>query len=341
LIITKIISIFKVGRISMAPLTITVPILGLVFTENFSVIEIIYLGFIGLTAHLFGFLINDVVDYTIDRNVPYRQYSPLIQGLIGRNEVLFFCVFLIIISYALYVIFLGGSALGVFFITASILLSLVYNLWSKKGNFPRLLSEISLALSIGFLFLAGSVTRQAILPTIPVLFFISLSLGLLFLNGVASGLKDIKTDLANGAKSFVITTGSYVTNENRVIISKKLWLFCLFVKLLITSSFISLSFFVPLTPFLLILVFILDAYSALHVIMLLRSRTYQGIIKSSPLLNGYYAYFALLIFSIPFLPFYFEYLYLIVIFLLIFYPFHVAIKMWRKGFTLVNRLGSV
>src|SRR5690606_1323219 len=105
---------------------------------------------------------------------------------------------------SLYIFMLADSRAGLGFLWLSIGLSLVYNLGSKWGPMPRFVVELALALSVGALCLAGGLSVAATFSQAGLVFTGTLTLVLLLLNSVPSGLKDLKTDYEFQARSFVI-----------------------------------------------------------------------------------------------------------------------------------------
>jgi len=289
----KFTALGRLGRIGMAPLTISVPLLG-AFTvgEPLALHELLGLGGIGLCAHVFGFALNDIIDQPLDRIVPDRQQHPLVTGQMSRLEAWVFVLIQAPLALSIYKA-LGGANPGLAVLSLSIGLSVIYNLWSKRGRLPRLLPEVALALSIGLLCLAGAMLKIAHPPAPSLLYAITLTLVLLLLNSVASGLKDLKTDAAFGATSFALSAGCRILDEDEIDIAKRLWLYsaglqsailvCLLVLLKLFDSGWPAS----------VLVCGLGLYAALHLRMILTLRSFAAVRRSMPLLNGYYNYAAL------------------------------------------------
>lgn len=49
-------------------------------------IDLIALAGIGICAHFFGFVLNDLMDYSLDKESPYRQNSPLVSGEVTQLQ---------------------------------------------------------------------------------------------------------------------------------------------------------------------------------------------------------------------------------------------------------------
>ena len=105
------------------------------------------------------------------------------------------------------------------------LCSFIYNRCSKWGSIPRIIPEIALALSITLLCLTGTFVVSADLQAMHILFGAVIGVVLLFVNSIPSGIKDIDTDAIYGARSFVLSTGSYATDDGTLFLSRRLRLY--------------------------------------------------------------------------------------------------------------------
>ena len=199
----------------------------------------------------------------------------------------------------IYVGLLRGTAVGFWVLFISFALSIVYNIWSKTGHFLRIVAEISLAVSVGFLCLVGALSQHVSLTTQSVLFAFTLMLITLLVNSVPSGLKDIKADQESGAKSFVLSTGCFVIAGDRLYISAKLRIFALTLQLAIIVALVltAMQFAIPL--FIRFAMLLLLFVSALHLLKLLSLRSFYRLRHSGPLFSGFCNYFALFLVLFP------------------------------------------
>jgi 4-hydroxybenzoate polyprenyltransferase len=316
-----------VARPGMSPLTISVPILGALVTGT-DARAFLVLGVIGLCAHLFGFGLNDLIDLPVDRTVAARLRHPLVAGSVKRRDVLVFISIQIPCALILYLFVLRGSFAGVCSLLAAITLSVVYNLYSKRGNLFALAAEISLAASIGFLCLAGSLTGE--ISTDSALFALALALVLLLLNSVPSGLKDIKTDLQAGAYSFVASVGTCVEPDDRLHIPVVVKRYSAVLQIAITLLIIVLLARMQGEPLLIIFTLVLCLYSALHLRYLLSAKTFSKVRASLPLLNGYYNYLAVCLCLFPLMPNWMQAVYLLLIAGVLSIPLRLALRVYRS-----------
>lgn len=323
------------GRLGMSPLTISVPILGaLAAGQLLSGNQALGLGLVGLTAHLFGFGLNDLIDAPLDRTVATRSQHPLATGQLSRSVAWIFVLIQLPLCLSIYAV-LSASTAGFILLLLSAAGSVTYNLWSKWGRLPRLLPELALAASIALLCLAGGLLNGS-LPGAAVVYALALGLVLLLLNSVASGLKDLKTDAEFGARSFILATGSGMLDADKLYISPDLRRYSAGVQILILGSLMFLLSLYPLSLLNALVVLLLGSYAALHLRMLLAVRSFQALRGSLPLLNGYYNYGALVVLLIEALPTWLQVLAGLYVMLLLTTPLRLSITMWRKGYTILR-----
>lgn len=295
------------------------------------------LGSIGLCAHLFGFSLNDIVDYPIDRTVPYRKSHPLVTKRISMKEAWIFAVMQLPIAMGIYIITLNVSGMGAFLMLLSIVTSVIYNLWSKRGKIPRFFAELSLAFSIGFLCYFGAVTQSTIVSFQSVLFSLTLATLLLLLNSVPSGLKDLKTDESFNVESFVIASGCrMVGDDGGVFIPKKIWRFAFSLQFIVILCFVTLGSLYHPTRFVIILTSTLLLFSTLHLRLILSTSSFKALQRSSPILNGFYNYLALCAFVFPWMPTIMKLVYVVLTAVVLLLPLRLAYHMLRHRYFLIR-----
>ena len=330
--ITRLMALAHLGRMSMAPLTVSVPILGaLTLGQALALRDLFGLGALGLCAHLFGFAINDLIDQPLDRTVPALQQHPLVTGRLGQREAWAFALGQVPLALGLY-FWLGGAGAGLAVLGVSMGLSVIYNLWSKRGRVPRLLPEMALALSVGLLCLSGAMLKTAQIPSRSLLYALTLSLVLLLLNSVSSGLKDLKTDAAFGATSFVLSTGSRMVDADGIYIAKALWLYGAGLQSAILAGLLCLLKLFGSGAPVVILAGILCLYAALHLRLVLSLRSFAAVRGSLPLLNGYYNYAALALVIAAHMPLGLQVLYGLLILSLLSIPWRLSWRIWRRRY---------
>ncbi len=324
------------SRPAMLPLSVSVPIAGaLTLFHPLSFSEFIGLGFVGVFAHFFGFTLNDIIDFRLDSTVPTRRRSPLVAGKVSQLQAWIFAVLQIPLAFLTYAVLLNGTVAGTVVLAVSIGVSMVYNLWSKWGRLPRLLPEIALAVSIGLLCLSGTLLKSDIVLPRTLAFCGSVSLVLLLVNSVPSGLKDLQTDAAFGARSFVMSTSSYVDDSGRLVVSRALTVYSFALQSLIAVSVLLLiALFQPgwLIVFLAVLLIL---YASLHLRQILTARTPAELRRAVPFLGGFYNYFAVSLFVFAGLPAIIQVIYALLLLRFISRPWRIAFGQWRNRYHVV------
>ena len=307
-----LLDLFLVSRAAMAPFTMTVPVLGVLSLGTpVSHQELFWLMGLGLTAHLFGFTLNDIIDYRLDCRVPTRGYSPLVKQRITLKTAWYFALLQIPLALLVYYVGLKGSLTGMSVLMLGWGLSVVYNLWSKWGQVPRFLAELALALSIGLLSLAGALCRRPNPPLGTFAFTSTLTLVTLLLNSVPNGLKNLKTDFAYDARSFVMEQGCRMVNHDCIFVSGKLRIYSLSLQTLIVLCLIGLTLLFAPHWITILLISWLTAFSYTELYLLLNQQSFLALRRQKPFLFSYANYFALSLFLFARLPLYLQIAYLL------------------------------
>ena len=322
------------GRPQLLPVSMSVPFVGaLIQGKTLSGLGILSLLLIGACAHLAGFILNDLKDLHLDRQVASRQNSPLIRGEISTKTATLFALLQFPLAIFIYIVLLQGIFYGLFTLLASILCSLIYNQWSKWGNIPRILPEVALALSIALLCLTGAFAVSSAIQQTQVLFCGILGFVLLFVNSVPSGIKDIATDAEFGANSFVLSTRSYVRDDGILILTRKLRLYTIALQVIITSGTIVLMVVYPVDSWIKVIMLLLMGYAWLHVRQMLMTKTLTEFRRNIPFLGGFYNYFAILFIVWAELPFLLKIVYVLAFLLTLSPPLIRAYTLWRGRYT--------
>lgn len=208
----KIREYLKLARSFNAVLTGISPVMGALAMQQYDLTMLLLLFLIGFLGHTYGFVLNDIVDYKIDKSSKEIKDRPLLSGTISlKNAKLFaylsllFC--LVIASFLAYVtqiyiplvlLVISGS-----FIT-------LYNLISKKYPF----TDVFVSLGIFFLILYGAYTVEGTFSSLTGwVWFICLlgSIQTFFMQVVAGGMKDVENDYKKGAHTLAIKMGVRIT----------------------------------------------------------------------------------------------------------------------------------
>jgi len=318
------------SRIGMLPLSLSVPIIGaLSLHQTLSLVDFIALAGIGISAHFFGFVLNDLMDYQLDKASPYRQKSPLITGEVKLWQAWIFVLIQVPIAVLLYIVVLEGHAVGLLILGISVGLSVIYNLFSKWRWLPRIFAEVALALSVTLLGLSGALAYQQILPADALLYCGTLGLVLLLVNSVPSGLKDIQYDSEFGARSFVIATGTSVAPDGTLTLSPLLKWYMVGLQIIIGCLTILLGFVYQLGILAWLVMLLLQVYASLHTLRLLNLRHVSEFKEVFLFLGGFYNYLALVIHIWGYLPLLIQIVLTLIILHLLSIPFRRAWSVYR------------
>lgn len=287
----------------MLPLSLSVPIVGVLSLRmTIAWSDFLALAGIGTCAHFFGFILNDLMDLHLDRNHPFRQRSPLVRGEVKTWQAWLFALAQIPLAYLLYRVILSAGWDGFLWLIASVTLSIIYNLFSKWRWLPRILAELSLAGSITCLALAGAWVFATLPPPDTWLFCLSLGVVLLLVNSVPSGLKDIQFDKLFGARSFVLSTGSTVSQEGDLILNDFLRRYAFIIQALIIFLLIALALIYTIHLPAVLLLIVLQWYANLQLWQILHLTHVDQFQQRMLFLGGYYNYLSLLVIVWAYLP---------------------------------------
>jgi 4-hydroxybenzoate polyprenyltransferase len=328
----------QLSRIYLAPFTVSIPILGaLTVNPHLTIGNLFALGMVGLSAHIFGFSLNDAIDYSLDKATTSRQSRPLITGRISLLSAWLFGLIQVPVALFTYYVILHGSLGGTVLLGVSVILSIAYNSFSKRGPFPRIMPELSLALSVGTLCLCGAMTQSLSLPLRSCVFILALSLILMLTNSVPNHLKDIKTDSDSGFDSFVLAAGSRIIGNDEVKTSNFLWIYSIVLQVMIVTCMLALIALTRIHLIIGILVIFFVLYSSLHLRMLLSLKSFKQIRQSLPLLSGIYSYTALSLFVSGTFYGLLAVVYWLWVLMLVLFPALLAWQIWRTPYRAIDQ----
>jgi len=201
----------EITRLFNMGLTAVAPVLGALSMWTPGVLEIwklFVLFFIGCLAHVYGFVINDVIDIRLDKLSKDLYTRPLVRGSISRKRAAIFAISCMIGSFLLSIIFFSDFFryfVLICILLVAYLLATVYNIASKK--YPGM--DLVLASGIFFLILFGAWTVGA--PSL-LSYVVALigSIQVLFMNMINGAIKDIDHDSQGSANTLAIRLGANV-----------------------------------------------------------------------------------------------------------------------------------
>ena len=192
-------------------LTAVAPVLGALSMWNIgtlSLLKLFILFLIGVLAHIYGFVINDVIDIKVDKLSKELSARPLVRGSITRGRAAVFAISCMVVSFILSFVFF--SDLLSFLLLFGILLvayffATIYDVASKR--YPGM--DVFVTGAIFFLILFGASTIGT--PTL--LAYIVALIGciqVLFMNMINGAIKDIDHDKQGSANTIAIRLGANV-----------------------------------------------------------------------------------------------------------------------------------
>lgn len=207
----------KLARSFNAVLTGISPVMGAIAMGQFNIFLLFLLFIVGFLGHTYGFVLNDILDYKIDKSSREISDRPLISGTISiRNAWLFaFASMLIAFIIAIGLSISTSNYFPIFLLMLSAFFITLYDMISKK--FPFM--DVLVAIGIFFLILFGAFFGDPIVKSIfqiTSLAWIVCILGaiqVLFMQIVAGGLKDIENDFKKGAKTGAIKLGVRIIDD--------------------------------------------------------------------------------------------------------------------------------
>jgi 4-hydroxybenzoate polyprenyltransferase len=203
----------KLSRSFNAVLTGVSPVMGAIAMEEYNIITLFFLFLIGFFGHTYGFVLNDIIDYNIDKTSKEICDRPLVSGTISIKKAWIYAIFSMIMSFiiAFYLAFITKIYYPIFILALSAIFVTIYDLISKKISGM----DIILTISIFFLILYGASTVVNDIFNVTKLALIVCILGsiqVLFMNAIAAGMKDIENDYKRGARTLAIKMGVRIIN---------------------------------------------------------------------------------------------------------------------------------
>ena len=208
----------ELTRLFNMGLTAVAPVLGALSMWDVGSLELwrlCVLFLIGSMSHIYGFVINDVIDIRLDKLSKDLSARPLVRGSITRRAAVIFAVSCMIGSFLLSLVFFSDMfrylvLAGILFI--AYFLATVYNIASKK--YPGM--DLVLASAIFFFILFGAWTIGT--PT-TLAYIVALIGGIqvLFMNMINGAIKDIDHDKQGSANTVAIRLGARVQAGTMVL----------------------------------------------------------------------------------------------------------------------------
>lgn len=195
-IINKTCEYLRLFRLHTGAATASAPLIGGLIMGQRDISALVVLFFIGIFYHIFGFVLNEYVDINVDKKSTDLKEKPLVSGSITKNQALSIVIISIFCCY-LFVFIFFRSIYTFSFLSLSIILGMLYDLYGKK----ILGMDFVLAGGFFFLCLTGSSTISTNFNNLIYLFCLLYFFQIVYNNAVEGGLKDVDHDSLAGAKT--------------------------------------------------------------------------------------------------------------------------------------------
>jgi len=206
----------KLSRSFNAGLTGVAPVMGAVSMGEERLFVLILLFLVGFFGHVYGFVLNDIIDLKIDKKAQELTDRPLVSGTITLRAAWLFTASSLVISLILgvllamrYYSFLPALPL----LLLSALSITIYDIISKK--WPAM--DIFVGAGVLLLIIYGAISVDAKLTDLAWIVVALGTLQVFFMQFIAGGLKDAENDSRMQAKTLAVALGVRV-EQGRVSI---------------------------------------------------------------------------------------------------------------------------
>ena len=187
----RFVEILSFTRIHTASLTVSVVVIAALLS-SYSITYVALFAVFALLFHMFGFSINNIMDYRYDLTDPYKRHFPSISGSINMGHAMVASMIGTVLSYIYGAWLVGFAILPVIFLSVALIAGIVYNFINKVSAFGPFLISLSFASLIPYVMLSLHGTQNIIV------FYAAFAfLTLYYQIGVSGYLKDIEVDQYN------------------------------------------------------------------------------------------------------------------------------------------------
>lgn len=208
----------RLVRLHLAFFTVTWMLLGAASVpRGMSAIELGALLGVALCFHVFAYVLNDVLDLSIDRTQSARQQDLLVRGVVGRRLALALALVQPLLTLPL-VAFLHGGVPAYGAILGGFLLMGAYNVWGKRCLLPPLTDAVQ-GLAWGSLVVFGALALGARPGALTWTVTAYAAVFTIFINGIHGSFRDLANDHAHGARTTALFFGARPApgGEGRVV----------------------------------------------------------------------------------------------------------------------------
>jgi 4-hydroxybenzoate polyprenyltransferase len=188
---------------------------------------------VGIAFHIYGYVLNDVIDLPVDRSEPRRVDFPLVRGTLSPAAALLIALLQVPLALLL-TWWNGGTPPAYAALLASIVCLGIYNLWGKQAFFPPL-TDLVQGLGWSGLGLYGAYIAAGHLSAASMVLFTYIVVMILLANGVHGSVRDLDNDFRLGVRSTAILLGARPGLDQAVKLSPALRRYALLLNLLLVG----------------------------------------------------------------------------------------------------------
>ena len=204
----------KLMRPFSGTLTSLMAVMGALAEKQLDFPTLFLLFILGFFSHAYGFVLNDIVDYDIDKTSKEIKNRPLISGTISIKQAWVFTISSLIIAYLItfYFALKTNMYFPIVIYTVFVILATIYDLYSKK--FPGM--DVFVTTGIFFLIIYGATTVSGGITNLSIITWIVALVGtiqVLYMQVITGGLKDAENDYNEGGRTLALRMGVKVENK--------------------------------------------------------------------------------------------------------------------------------
>lgn len=201
----------ELSRSFNAGLTAIAPVLGAISNGEGRLLMLFLFFLVGFFGHCYGFALNDIMDYKIDRLSMELKERPLVSGKITLKRAWIFTILMLLISIAIAVALahLYSNFYSLIPLALSAISITIYDLISKK--YPAM--DIFVASGIFLIIFYGAFSVNKQISELSWIVCLLGTLQVLFMQFIAGGLKDAEHDYKANANTLAIKLGVRVNGE--------------------------------------------------------------------------------------------------------------------------------
>ena len=190
------------------------PVMGALAEKQLNLTILVAFFFLGFFSHAYGFVLNDIIDYNIDKHSKELKNRPLLSGTISIKQAWTFTITSLIIAYmiVIYFAFTTNKYEPILIYTIFVALATIYDLYSKKV--PAM--DVFVTTAIFFLIIYGATTVTGSITKISSITWVIAAVGtiqVLYMQFITGGLKDAENDYKQEGRTLALFMGVKVKNK--------------------------------------------------------------------------------------------------------------------------------